>query len=265
MNVGDEIRKIEAELRSLNRRAASIRSGMDLPAHHTTHELGGSDQIAVADLAAFLDNFGDAARHWGWFDDAKNGAIAEAGGLLTLSIANTVNGRIGDGTLNNGPRVLLGDPGAPFEVKTKLNSYTVNDYTHAGIFICTDSDSGGGTAWYFLGRARDSSFPVNGLGTWTGAGWNDGVINAVTILPIYLRFRIVVLSLDVGARVEAAYSADDITYTILQTFYMNNLASSFLENMTIGLFARNGVSVATYNAIAAPFDWFEMTRSLGPG
>lgn len=214
---------------------------------------------------AFLDNFDDASRHWGWFDDNKNGTIAEAGELLTLSIGGTVNGRIGDGTLNNGPRVLLGDPGAPFEVKVKLNSYTVNDFTHAGIFVCTDSNSGGGTTWFFFGRARDSGFAINGLGTWTGAGWNDGFNNAVQTMPIYLRFRIIVMMHDVGARCEAAYSTDDISYTVLHTFYMNNLVSGFLQSLTVGIFTRNGVGNATYNAIAAPFEWYKMGRTLGPG
>lgn len=222
---------------------------------------GGGGGVAEADLQ-FLDNFDDDERHWGWFDDAKNGSIVEAGELLTLSIANTVNGRICDGSVNNGPRCLLGDPGAPFEVKVKLNSYTVNDRTHAGIFITTKSSDANALYWYFFGRAKDSGQPVDGLATWNG-NWIQ--FNAITTMPIYLRFRIVVLGLDVSARCEAAYSIDDISYTLLDTFYLNNLGSEYLYNMIVGIFVRNGCHSATYNAIAAPFEWFKMGRTLGPG
>jgi len=211
----------------------------------------------------FLDNFDDAARHWGWFDDAKNGTIAEAASLLTLSIANGVNGRIDDGGQNSGPRVLLGDPGAPFEVKVKLNNYTINNYTHAGIFICSRCNPIAAGNWYMFGRARDGAVPVNGLGTWHNGNWVQ--TNAVTTLPIYLRFRIVVLSLSTCARCEAAYSTDDITYTLLDTFYLNLLTNFDTENLAIGIFARNDIWGGGQNAIAAPFEWFKMERTTGPG
>lgn len=217
--------------------------------------------VSEEDLA-FLDNFDDASRHWGWFDDAKNGTIAEAGELLTLSIADSTNGAITDGGWNNGPRVLLGDPGAPFEVKVKLNSYTVNNNTHAGIFVCSDTNAVSG--WYFFGRAKDSGSALDGLAIYFDSAWTD--TNGITTLPIYLRFRIVVLSHDVGARLEAAYSTDDISYTVLDTFYLNNLAAgSNKGNLIIGIFTRNGAGAEPYTAIDAPFEWFKMCRTLGPG
>lgn len=222
----------------------------------------GGGGVAEADLQ-FLDNFGDAARHWGWFDDAKSGSIVEAGGLLTLSIANLTDGRLGDTNQNKAPRVLMGDPGAPFEVKVRLNSYAVNDFTHAGIFVCADASGGSKTHWYCFGRAKDSNWVVDGLGAWTNEAWEAS--NAITTLPIYLRFRINVLVVNSVAFVEAAYSTDDIAYTVLDTFDLSGLSNNLMENMVVGIFARNGVSAVTYNALAAPFEWFKMGRTLGPG
>lgn len=219
--------------------------------------------VSESDLA-FLDNFDDDSRHWGWYDDAKNGSIVESGELLTLSIANGVDGRTGESARNLGPRVFLGDPGAPFEIKVKLNSYTVNDYTHVGIFVCSDINSNQGIDWYFFGRAKDSENSKDGLGTYAN-GWGGGVQNSVTTLPIYLRFRINVLSIGNGARVEAAYSTDDDSYTVLQTWDLSGLNPEFEDNLVVGIFARNGVGTAVLNAITAPFEWFKTGRTLGPG
>lgn len=217
--------------------------------------------VSEEDLA-YLDNFDDNSRHWGWFDDAKNGTIAEAGELLTLSIANGVDGIIGNA--NNGPRCIIGDPGQPFEVKVKLNSYTVRDHTQAGIFVSSNTSAGAAADWYFFGRSKDSDNTLDGLGTWTAGAWRQS--NAVTTLPIYLRFRIVVLNLDSACgKVEAAYSTDDISYTVLDTFTLSGLTSATLENLTIGIFTRNSITNPDYTEIAAPFEWFKMCRTLGPG
>ena len=221
--------------------------------------------ISAEDLA-YLDNFDDDSRHWGWYDNAKNGTITEAGDIITLAIANTVNGGIAGGQ-NNGPRCLLGDPGAPFEVKIKLNSYTVNNSTQAGICISSDSGSGTTAKWYLFGRARKDEDAVNGLAiAGCAAGWVAS--NAVTTLPIYLRIRITVLGKDEAAICEAAYSTDDISYTVLNTFSMSAFQDGYKDNFVIGIFARNRVGAEAAEwvpAISAPFEWFKMCRTLGPG
>lgn len=230
---------------------------MDGQGNWTVPAGGGGGSIA------FLDNFADGARHWGWFDDANNGAITEAAGVLTLSIANGIHGRIVDGGVVEGPFALLGDPGAPFEVKVKLNDYIVNDRTHAGIFVVADCTAGANDDWCFFGRVKESGAAIDGLGVQTDGAWKAS--NAVTTLPIYLRFRFNILSKAHCARCECAYSTDDISYTVLYTWDMSSLPNSYLENLAVGIFARNGVGIIIYNAISAPFEWFKMERTIGPG
>lgn len=56
MNINDEIKKIEIDLRNLKNRLARVRAGTDLPIHHATHESGGSDSIKLDNLAEPDDN-----------------------------------------------------------------------------------------------------------------------------------------------------------------------------------------------------------------
>lgn len=216
--------------------------------------------ISAEDLA-YLDNFDDDSRHWGWYDNAKNGTITESGEVVTLALADAANGAI-----EYWPRCLLGDPGAPFEVKAKLNSYTVNDGTHAGICVSSSSASYSWNKQFLFGRAKNSSDGLDGLATTNmSGGWAE--TNAVTTLPIYLRFRITVLSRDEAAICECAYSTDDISYTVLDTFSMSAMYDGTMNNFVVGLFARNkaGTAINGGKAISAPFEWFKMCRTLGPG
>ena len=225
--------------------------------------------VSESDLA-FLDNFDDDSRHWGWYDNAKNGTITESGEVVTLAIGLNVDGDIASNGGNNGPRCLMGDSGAPFEVKTKLNSYTVGDSTQVGICVAIDSGSGTTNEWFFFGRTKKTDQAVDGLATSNPAGgWSQ--TNAVTTLPIYLRFRITVLSQDEAAICECAYSTDDESYTVLDTFSMSAIGAVFegyRDNWVVGIFARNkvgGEAVEWKPAISAPFEWFKMCRTLGPG
>lgn len=215
----------------------------------------------------FLDNFDDEDRHWGWADDAKNGSITEAGDVVTLAVADSVNGGIGGGQ-NNGPRCLLGDPGAPFEVKALLNSYTVRNCTQAGICLSISSGSGSDNLWLMFGRTqRAEDAGLDGLAiTDFAGGWS--ATNAVTTLPIYLRFRITVLSKDAAAICECAYSDDDITYTVLDTVALSSFYDGYKDNLAVGIFARNrvgGEAGVWIPLIEAPFEWFKMKRTFGPG
>jgi len=214
---------------------------------------------------AFLDNFNDDERHWGWFDAAKNGSIVESGGVLTLSVANGVHGGLNQ---NNMPRCLMGDPGAPFEVKIKLNSYSVNNSTQAGICISSHSGAGAENQWLMFGRTRkDEDAGLNGLAISNfGSGWLAS--NSITTLPIYLRFRITVLGKDEAALCECAYSTDDESYTVLDTVLMSGFYDGYKDNFVVGVFARNrvgGEAAEWVPAISAPFDLFRTMRSLGPG
>lgn len=286
MNVKDQIKDIYHKLKELNLKtisggiqcsdcdlddlgdvnAAAPADGEVLTwvaaANEWQAQAGGGGAVSESDIQ-YLDDFDDSAIHWSWCEDAKNGSITEAGTVVTLAIANGVNGQIGVGGDNKGPRMAIGSPGVPIEIKCKLDSYTVNDYTHAGLFVSTDITSSAGAYWYVFGRSRDSLWGINGLATWANGGYINS--NAVTILPIYLRIRISALNLACSCY-EAAYSTDDIIYTVLETGIMgSNLFTNYKEGLCIGILARNGMDDVNRNAISAQFDWFYARRSFGAG
>ena len=241
-----------------NDKVLTLKSG--LPSWETP--AGG---VSEKDLA-FLDNFDDGSRHWGWADDEKNGGITESGDIIMLSVADGISGGLSGSSF---PRCLLGDPGAPFEVKVKLNSYIVRNCTQAGICISVNSSQGGNDDWLLFGRTkRAEDAGLDGLAvTDFAGGWSQK--NAVTTLPIYLRFRITVLSKDAAAICECAYSTDDIDYTVLDTVALSSFSiDSPKDNLVVGIFARNrvGSEAGVWTPlIEAPFEWFKMGRTLGPG
>lgn len=218
--------------------------------------------VSEEDLA-YLDNFDDASRHWGWTDDAQNGTITEAGELLTLSIGNAVNGGLAGGQ-NTAPRCYMGDPGSPFEVKVKLNSYTVNNSSQVGIFITDKPSFANDNNWMLFGRTKHDGVGVDGLAVTNFAG-AYAHSNGITTLPIYLRCRVTNMAISADAKCEIAYSTDDETYTVMGTISLNGFSTTGQKiNMTMGIFARNRIDAAACPAVDAPFEWYKMTRSLGP-
>lgn len=217
------------------------------------------EAVVSEEAIQFVDNFDDGALFWGWRDLAKLGAITEAGDAITLSLG-IVDGRWAEGGKNNAPRIFTGAVGYHCIIETKLNSYTVNDFTQAGLFFSNAPDSNFNTTTYLYGRTRDSGAAIDGLAAhYAGAvEFSNGIIT----LPIWLRFKLCVINFQ-GGKVIAEYSTDGTTWIPTGT-------STFLQSPVIygdgavGLFARNNIGIAGQNTIDAPFEYFRMYRSFGP-
>ena len=209
------------------------------------------------DTIQFLDNFDDNSVFWAWWQLAKNGSISESGDVCTLSVANGVDGYWDNGA-NHCPRLVIGAPGCPFIFEVKINSYTVNDFTMAGLFISSYVDANAGSYTFMFGRTKDSNQPIDGLASYFNNAYPTS--NAVTTLPIYLRMKVDIFCLQGNAHTE--YSTDGETWSTFDSFTIQNLNPGGWEGLAIGFFAKN--VNPNYNAISAPFDYFRMFRSFGP-
>ena len=221
----------------------------------------GTKILTIAPMQWFIDNFDGASLHWAWGENnvAAGKTITLAGGLLTIAVAGTTDGNWTD-AVNNAPKALMGVPGYPCEVIAKLNSYTVNDDTMAGLFVSYNATGTGAQTTMSINRHRNDSTPINGLAVHR---ITTGVLasNAVTTLPIWLRIRIGNASYYAG-KIIFSYSTDGETYTDLYTLTPGTWPVAAGNAMVVGLFARNW---GVFNAIAAPFESFSAAASYGPG
>ncbi len=194
----------------------------------------------------WIDDFSDAARHADWTDEPNNGSIVEAGDVLTLAVANGVDGNWWEANIRNAPFAKLSVPTSKLTVITKLNSYTVNDETNAGLMIgntLTIPDNAGGYC-YSLARMRDDGLGKNGLDA-IDVGTVGAQYIAVTTLPIWL--RMVISGSGVGQTISFDYSTNGSNWITLY------IATGFTWSI-IGLHAKNWGAL---NAISAPFEYFE--------
>jgi len=163
-----------------------------------------------------------------------------------------------DNGANHCPRLVIGAPGCPFIFEVKINSYTVNDFTMAGLFISSYVDANAGSYTFMFGRTKDSNQPIDGLASYFNNAYPTS--NAVTTLPIYLRMKVDIFCLQ--GNVHTEYSTDGETWSTFDSFTIQNLNPGGWEGLAIGFFAKN--VNPNYNAISAPFDYFRMFRSFGP-
>ncbi|NVM23731.1 MAG: hypothetical protein HWN68_18375, partial [Desulfobacterales bacterium] len=202
------------------------------------------------------DDFEDDVRDPAWTDEPNNGTITEAGGVLTLAIANGVDGYWWQPNVENAPFVKLSPGLDKLTIITKLNSYTVNDQTSAGLMIgntTTIPDTAGGYCIAFT-RLRSDAGSLNGLYVRDmGKSPSDPTYIAETTLPIWL--RIVANGSGAGSTIDFDYSTNGEDWTTLST--RNNLTWSL-----IGLHARNWG--APKNAISAPFEFFKYSWEAQP-
>jgi len=210
----------------------------------------------------FHDPFDDGSLFWAWDQVAGNGSVSEAGDVLTLSIANGQSGRWENGQ-NTAPRIFTGLPGSPCIILTKLENYTVNDETFAGLHVSAQPEAGFNNQHAMFGRMRSANaYSKNGLVLFG----NNAVqaSNAVTTLPIYLRIRL--QALGVYTRLYADYSTDGSSWTALGNvhLYTDLGMNASWETMYAGLFAANDLGGWGANAIDAPFGYFTAYRSFGP-
>ena len=210
------------------------------------------DEVDVIDFipllgqgaGSFSDDFNDDIRDPKWTDDLNNGTIVESGELLTIGVANGVDAGWGAG---NSPYAMITPEDDEVIFETKLNSYTVNDDTGAGLYIHDHIDPTGGISFT---RFRNETTPVNGIMVWR-VGVGQLAYAAVTTLPIWL--RIVTTGIKVGATLKFYYSTNGTDWILLYTD-----ASETWD--IIALYVTNwGVK----NAISAPFEYVDYSYKYG--
>lgn len=210
----------------------------------------------IGTLIDFLDNFDNQALHQLWTKHRidSDRTIVEASDLLTIAIANNAHGdwwyNPAGNMLNDSPKVIMEIPGTPAEFITKLNSYTVNDWTQAGIFIASDAQGKTSNGAYLFGRFNNTNDAAeNGLKV-ARITPTDVSYVAVTTLPIWLKIKVTEKD---NSDVHFLYSTDGEDYILLHT------ASSYYQiGYYIGLFAKNWA--AGWGNISAPFESFKMIR-----
>lgn len=217
--------------------------------------------------SVFTDNFEDASIYWAWHVDVNSGSITEQnvsglGGVLTLAVANGVNGRWGWNNNNNGPHVSVGMIGWPCIIETKLEDYTVNDDTHAGLFISDNVSGANVDSTFFFGRWRCDSFGENGIATrlW-GVERNYA---AVTTLPLWLRFYLTSDAWD-SCKVLCYYSINGVNWTLLEAFETQWMWQWGAGGFSCGLFVCNHDYGGSFNAIEVNFQYYTVTQDTGPG
>lgn len=99
-----------------------------------------------------FDDFNDGTLASFWATAPGTGTISETGGNLKLSVAAGVNGDWWGGSTEYAPLVYSNAPTSRYEAVVRLNSYTVNLNTHAGIMIYQNRNNA-----YTCGRYRSSS------------------------------------------------------------------------------------------------------------
>jgi hypothetical protein len=216
--------------------------------------------VTEADLQ-FLDEFADASRHWAWWDQGLGAGktITESGGVLTIAGTAGTNCDWWVGA-NNNPKAVIGFPGLPCEIITKLNSYTVYDQTFAGLFLArfVDGNSPQADTAIYIGRLKNGGFDGYAIESLGG-----GVFYYASpqTLPVWLRIRLGLDSPWLGIKADFSYSTDGITYTVLYT-------STGILQGSPNYFLVSGLCIKSWgalNGISAPFEFFKMLRSKGPG
>lgn len=220
----------------------------------TNDATGNEIDVTIQSDITYLDNFFDDSLHWTWLthNTDANRTITESGGVLTIAITNGTNGNWWN-TVNNAPKAIIGINGYPCSIETKMNSYTVNDETTAGIFLAYDPKNIGANLAYYFGRQRKDSTSENGL-VWSTLGTQIG-INSETTLPIWLRIR-ATAGAYYGAKFFFDYSTDGENWTNAYSW------ENYYEwGYTTGLFVKNW---NVLNAISVPFEYFKITQEVGP-
>lgn len=224
------------------------------PSHPTSayrdyFQAGKRTRISIGAIYSDIrDDFDDATigAEWTTHNLDANKTIVEAGGVMTIAIANNASGDWW-ATLNDSPKAYMQIPSGPGVFITKLNNYVVNDKTHAGIFIADDVTGFAPNHSYIFGRYKNTGTAKDGLlAAYTGAG--DSSYVAVTTLPIWLKVEV---TGEDNSDVIFSYSIDGIAWTELHT-----ASNYYQEGQHIGLFSKN--FAPAWNNISAPFEYFEM-------
>jgi hypothetical protein len=219
----------------------------------------GKDAVFSESSIAFLDNFADGSIFWAWRQDgvAAGKTITESGSTLTIAVS-AGTGAVWNTASKTCPSLTIGVPGAPCEIICKLNSFTPNDNTDAGIFLSISPVAGAASSTWGFYRHRNDGAGENGylLNIFgVAAAYSD----SVTTMPVWLRIRMNAHATN-GKQIIWGYSFDGNSYTDVYTD--TGTTPAYDGGITVGMFARN---FTTTNAVSAPFDSFQMKRSIGPG
>lgn len=194
------------------------------------------------------DDFEDPARDPAWSDDPNNGTIDEVEGELMLAVGNGINGRFWS-TAKNAPICWVTPGQEKVTVITKLNSYTVNDNTRAGIYITDIVD---GTHGIFFGRAKSAAWPWDGIQVMEMNAGAPAAYELMTTLPVWLKVEIE--GSGAGSRMVFKYSINGTDWTN----FCLQIGRTWDK---IGLFASNW---SLFKAISAPFEFFNYSWEPPP-
>jgi len=207
----------------------------------------------------FSDDFNDASIRSGWLKNNvdANRTIVEDSDVLTISVAAATQARW-LWTFNDAPtlyQALYPGMNLPVEFITKINTFTLNDNYHTGIFIGYHDAVLFGREAYLFGPCREggeTGVKVKGSGNVAGYSM---VLGATS--PKWLKIKV---SAD---EVITFYHSDDGSdWTQYQTFVGAvwvdvEISGWFEDDMEVGLFAQ-GITAPTADVISAPFDFFQI-------
>jgi len=202
----------------------------------------------------FKDNFADESQHWAW--RLFKGELSEVGkegveqnGYYQLSVADTKDGRW-DTDDNEAPRLIVGVPSVPCEIKTRLDYFTDIENSCAGLFITGGPTTFGGS--HFFAIVRKHTATTDGIAVVETAQPLNGTA-PITTLPVWLRIR---LGCAAYCAINAYfdYSHDGVNWT---TLWVQNTGWQFLNITSIatGIFVNN---FSDFKAVTGRFDFFRI-------
>lgn len=201
----------------------------------------------------FRDNFADANLYWGWRQYLGLNPAGKSGweiaGQYNLQVNNLVNGSW-DIVQSQAPRIFMGVLSYPCEIKTRLDTFTANVNTRAGLFITKDALGFGADLHWSIIQNR------SGAGNGVAVYRDDSImlaIHLVPTLPMWLRLRLGCGSYR-GLNVYFDYSLDGVNWINL---WVENTSITYLtlNPPAVGLYVSN---FAPFNLVTGRFDFFQM-------
>lgn len=206
----------------------------------------------------FRDLFNDSSLFWGWrkflgaSQTGKSGI--EANGVYRFTVNEGISA-IWDGNdaLNQAPRIYTGILTYPCEIITRLDEFSGNLDTYAGLFIAQSGIQFGVSGMFKIYQRmaiEESSY--------VGVQKNNEILeeDPNVILPIWLRIRVGCGS-QTSLKVFLDYSLDGLHWTNLYTLPEYNSGHYHFgwAPPCVGIYAQNGIG---HHAIEAKFNFFQM-------
>lgn len=215
----------------------------------------------------YRDLFRDESVHWTWEQwlgaSATGKSITEEDDYIKLDVTATTHARW-DSSDNEAPKIIIGTPGFPYEIICHLSTWSDNNLSRTGIFLSKNVSGTGADTTLFFHRTRNDGASKDGLqvtrmgaGELAYVGWTDN--------DAWFRIRVGAIGF-CNSNIVFSYSSDGDSWTDLHTLTVGvPLTCGFpvsVPDLVTGCYATNWA--ATYAAVSAKFDHFEMRRILGP-